>query len=145
MSVFYDCLTATQTVARGAGLVGVDVANIVIRKLPWVRGVGLPAVVISPIGDAAKWVNNTQVEVGYGVHVAVIAAGSQDLTAGHDQLLYWRQQIEDAMRADKLSAVGTVIDVTIEPSGLILSAAFRKMYDASAFVARCRSRETISA
>jgi hypothetical protein len=145
MAVYYDCLTAVKTVAQGAGLSGIDNANIVIEKLPWVRGVTMPAVIISPIGDTIRWVNNQQIEIGYGVHVVVIDASNQDLTDSHDSFMYWRQQIEDALLSDRLSAVSDVIDLLIEPSGLFIPAAFRQQYDASGFVARCVSRETVSA
>ena len=143
MAVFYDCLTAAQTVIQGIGLTGIDNDHVIVRKLPWVRGAELPAVIISPISDTLKWVNNIQAQKGYGVHIVIITAGNQDLTSGLDALQYWRDQIEDALISDKLSAVASIVNLVIEPSGLILSEAFRKQYDASAFVARCISRETI--
>ncbi len=142
MSVFYNCLTGIQTVIRNKDVSGIDDAHVIVRKLPWVRGAELPAVIISPISDTLRRVNNQQIEVGYGCHVCIVQASNQDLTTSHDAFLYWREQIEDALVANKLAAVSGVINLIIEPSGLILPQAFRKQYDVSAFVARCIARET---
>lgn len=144
MSVYYDCLTGIQTLIRDANISGIDDSSVVIRKLPWVRGVDVPCVIICPIDDTNKWVNNNEIEIGYGVHIVMVQASNQDLDSYHDTFLYWRDQIIAAIRDDKLSGVSEIINVTIEPSGLFLSQAFRRMYDASALTARCISRETIS-
>ncbi len=142
MSVFHDCLTGIETLIEGLSLTGFADANIIVQKLPWVRGIDIPCVIISPIDDPVRRVNNQQNEIGYGCHVVIVTAGNQSQTAGFDDFSDWREQIEEELRSDKLSAVSSIINITIEPSGLILSDAFRKQYDASAFVARCFSRES---
>ena len=141
MSTFYDCLTAVQTVIQGANLTGLDDDHVIIRKLPWVRGADLPAVIVSPVSDTWNRTNNEQIEVGYGCHVVIVQASNQNLTSSHDAFRRWRELAEDALVDDKLTSVSEVINVLIEPSGLILPQAFRKQYDASAFVARCIARE----
>jgi len=143
-SVFWDCLADVQTVVRDADISGLTDANVIVRKLPWVRGADIPGVIISPVDDRWRWINNTQIEVTYGIHIAIVQAGNQSQTSSHDAIIYQRQQAVDALADDRLASVDEIVDLAIEPSGLILSEAFRRQYDVSAFVARCVSRETIS-
>ena len=141
MAVWYDCMTGLQKNVKACNITAIPDANVVIRKLPWVRGATLPGVILAPVPETIQQVNNKQLEIGYGVHVLIVRAGNQNLTAGLDSINDWREAIETKLRETANPDASSVINTRIEPSGLIAPSAFLQMYDISHFVARCISRE----
>lgn len=144
-SVFDQCLTAVRNAIVALSLEGIEDADVRKQKLPWDRSKAYPGIFVCPTTERIAPATNRRNDVGYAVAIAMVRASNQNLTAGMDLFLYWRERIRQALEDQPLSGVDEIYTVTIEPGAVYLPDAFANQFDAGALVARCISREPLSA
>lgn len=144
-AILTECLNAVRDLILGLSLAGLDVDNVLVRKLPWNREAIDEGVFISPAPERYGRGTNARDDVGYGVMVSMIKKSNQDLTGSIDAFLVWRQEISKALRRGSSTlGVSEVYDLSIEPAAVYLPDAFTKQYDVGAVVVRCLSREPLT-
>lgn len=147
--VHYRCLLAVQELIIALHLPGVADASVVVQKLPWARkftdGVyPFPGVIVSPLGAETmhpEQGTNRLDDVGYPVHVSIVAADNQDLTSNLGAYLLWRESIARAFRNQPLDGVPEIIRCTVEPQQIVLPEEFTKGVFHSELLLRFVSRE----
>lgn len=151
-STHYTILEAVQTRIRALSLSGLASASVLIRKVPLARDIGsgltvaLPAVLLSSVGS--ERLNPTEGtcerdDIGYPVHVAIIAADNQDVTANHDTYLEWRRRIIKAFRNQQITISGSTNTVCqVEPGQITMAEHWRNNLWASELTIRVTMRET---
>lgn len=154
-SIHEACLLAVQERIRSLGLLLADGstplpdANVVIVKDPWItrlfgedRGLALPGIVISPVGNEQQLGGlNDLDDIGYPVFVSIVAADNQDLTTNLDVYLVWRQRIAAALRHQRLAGVASVITVNQLETSVFIPETFKQGFWVSNLEFSCVSRE----
>ena len=149
-SVYYRCLTATQTAIRNIGLSGIADASVVAKKLPLDRvkandGLSWPVILITPwkttLPPAAG--DNVNDDVIYGVLVTVIASDKQEATLEANLSVYtlWLEQIRKKFNNKLLTGVGTVWGCNVEPSKTVDFPSWMKGLWISGLLLKFTSRE----
>ena len=89
-------------------LEGILNSSILVRKLPWSRGLPLPGIIVSPRADGEVGGTGTSVDMKYTIAVAVARVSNQDLTGGLGTILLWREAISRSFREKGIvAAMGT--------------------------------------
>jgi hypothetical protein len=148
-SVHYRCLDAVRSRILLCDLDGLADASVVIRQLPSDRGFDdgtydLPGIVISQIGvenQSPGEGTNVRDDVQYPVTITILAAGNQDLVTNQEKYLKWREQINRALRNQRLTGVNEVYRVTVTPGPITSPNAHWNNYYHSQLIVRCVSRE----
>lgn len=143
-SVHYQCALAVQSTIRSMDLDSLADANVLVQKLPVYRGDGLPVVTLSthmPETMRPGAGTNIRDDVGYPVHVSLVAEGKQNLTNNHARNLLWRQRILRAFRHQRLAGVDGVWTCLVEPGPTVDASWFPAGRDVSSFVLRFINRE----
>jgi hypothetical protein len=148
-SVHYRCLDAVRSKILLCNLEDLADASVVIRQLPSDRGFDdgtydLPGIVISQIGvenQNPSEGTNIRDDVQYPVTITVLAAGNQDLVTNQEKYLKWREQINRALRNQRLTGVDEVYKVTVTPGPITSPNAAWNNYYHSQLIVRCVSRE----
>lgn len=148
-SVHFRCLEAVRARILLCDLDGLSDDSIVIRQLPSDRGFDdgtyeLPGIVISQIGvenQSPGEGTNHRDDVQYPVTITVLAGGNQDLVENQEKYLKWREQINRALRNQRLAGVGEIYRVTVTPGPIVSPNAAWNNYYHSQLIVRCVSRE----
>lgn len=148
-SVHYRCLEAVQARILLCDLQDLADASVIIRQLPSDRGFDdgeytLPGIVISQIGvenQSPSEGTNIRDDVQYPVTITILAAGNQDLVTNQQKYLKWREQINRALRNQRLTGVDEVYRVTVTPGPITSPNAAWNNYYHSQLIIRCVSRE----
>jgi hypothetical protein len=141
-AVFYQCLTAVQSVIQSLSLSGVSATDIKVWKTPWVARLNqLPGIVITPVPEKITPATNQKDDVEYGVSVAMARVSNQSQTDGMATVLKWREQISRALRYKPLTGVSEVYTVRVEPGQVFWEPAFQAQHDVGALTIRCVARE----
>ena len=148
-SVHYRCLDAVRSRILLCDLEDLDDASVIIRQLPSDRGFDdgeytLPGIVISQIGvenQSPAEGTNIRDDVQYPVTITILAAGNQDLVTSQEKYLKWREQINRALRNQRLTGVDEVYRVTVTPGPITSPNAAWNNYYHSQLIIRCVSRE----
>ena len=148
-SVHYRCLGAVQAAILLCNLEDLADASVVIRQLPSDRGFDdgtydLPGIVISQIGvenQSPSEGTNIRDDVQYPVTITILAGGNQDLVTNQEKYLKWREQINRALRNQRLTGVDEVYKVTVTPGPITSPNAAWNNYYHSQLIIRCVSRE----
>lgn len=144
-SIYRDILEAVKTKITALGLAGINAANVRVRKLDRMRGLGAPFVVVSPVSDSRQSATNRSDAVGYGVAIVVGDTSNQDLEANLDTLLGHRDKIAKAFRPvvgqSILPGAASVYDSVFESGFVVSPVAFDGQYDVQAFTIRFFTRE----
>ena len=148
-SVHYRCLDAVRSRILLCNLEDLADASVVIRQLPSDRGFDdgtydLPGIVISQIGvenqNPAEG-TNIRDDVQYPVTITILAGSNQDLVTNQEKYLKWREQINRALRNQRLTGVDEVYRVTVTPGPITSPNAHWNNYYHSQLIVRCVSRE----
>lgn len=148
-SVHYRCLDAVRSRILLCDLEDLEDASVIIRQLPSDRGFDdgeytLPGIVISQIGvenQSPTEGTNIRDDVQYPVTITILAAGNQDLVTNQEKYLKWREQINRALRNQRLTGVDEVYRVTVTPGPITSPNAAWNNYYHSQLIIRCVSRE----
>lgn len=148
-SVHYRCLDAVRARILLCNLEDLADASVVIRQLPSDRGFDdgtydLPGIVISQIGvenQSPSEGTNIRDDVQYPVTITILAGGNQDLVTNQEKYLKWREQINRALRNQRLTGVDEVYKVTVTPGPITSPNAAWNNYYHSQLIIRCVSRE----
>lgn len=148
-SVHYRCLDAVRARILLCDLEDLADASVVIRQLPSDRGFDdgtydLPGIVISQIGvenQSPSEGTNIRDDVQYPVTITILAGGNQDLVTNQEKYLKWREQINRALRNQRLTGVDEVYKVTVTPGPITSPNAAWNNYYHSQLIVRCVSRE----
>lgn len=148
-SVHYRCLEAVRARILQCQLAGLDANSVLIRKLPSDRGFDdgvyvLPGIVISQLGVESQSPGegtNIRDDVQYPVTITILASDNQDLVTNQEVYLKWREQINRALRSQRLSGVDEVYRVTVTPGPITSPNAAWNNYYHSQLIVRCVSRE----
>lgn len=148
-SVHYRCLEAVKARILLCDLQDLADASVIIRQLPSDRGFDdgeytLPGIVISQIGvenQSPSEGTNIRDDVQYPVTITILAAGNQDLVTNQEKYLKWREQINRALRNQRLTGVDEVYRVTVTPGPITSPNAAWNNYYHSQLIIRCVSRE----
>jgi hypothetical protein len=148
-SVHYRCLDAVRSKILLCNLEDLADASVVIRQLPSDRGFDdgtydLPGIVISQIGvenQNPSEGTNIRDDVQYPVTITVLAGSNQDLVTNQEKYLKWREQINRALRNQRLTGVDEVYKVTVTPGPITSPNAAWNNYYHSQLIVRCVSRE----
>jgi hypothetical protein len=147
--VHQRCLSTVQARIRALALPGLAASSVVVQKLPWARAFtdgryAFPGVIVSPLGAEtmpAEAGTNRRDDVGYPVHVSIVAADNQDLTSHLAMYLLWREKIARAFRNQPLQGVPEIIRCDVEPHRIVLPEEFIKGIFHSELLLRFVSRE----
>jgi hypothetical protein len=143
-AVMEQCLVAVQSRIQGLSLSGIANGSVVIRKVPDVKNVTMPAVFIAPLGSETVSLpagSNLRDDVGYPVFVGIVANDNQDQVENRGRNLLWRQKVRRAFHAQRLTGVAEVFTCGIETRDIIAPDWFQAMRFVSAMIVRCMSRE----
>lgn len=153
-SYHYRCLHAVRTRIGSAGLVGLDVANLVVQYTPLARDFlerspgaatvyELPGIIISPWGAEAHDPDagtNVSDEWGWPCLVTIIAAQNNDLTANLEARLKWRQQAMLACTNQRLPGLNPEqLKCVVEPQTVVDLDSFGEEFFHSSFVVRVQA------
>lgn len=152
MSVHFDILTQVKNCIQALTLNGLDVANVVVKKVPWAtkvfgtdRDLSYPGIMVCPMGVesmSATAGTNASDDVGYPVLVAIVDADNDDLDSDLENYLKWRETIMRAFRNQRLPGVLGIFTCVVEPGQIVQPEAFLRNVWHSAFTLRFFSRET---
>lgn len=148
-SVHYRCLEAVRARILLCDLADLADASVVIRQLPSDRGFDdgtydLPGIVISQIGvenQSPAEGTNVRDDVQYPVTITILAGSNQDLVTNQEKYLKWREQINRALRNQRLTGVDEVYRITVTPGPITSPNAAWNNYYHSQLIVRCVSRE----
>ena len=150
-SVYARLLLATQEAVQSLGLESLAAQSVIVRKLPVDRhlgvdgGTALPAIVITPVGEAVNAAAGTNLmdDVVYGVRLTMIDRDNQEptLVANVGRTLFWRQQISRTFRNRALAGVPEIYTAQVEPGEVVDPAAWQNNLLTSVLTLRFFSRE----
>lgn len=120
-SVHEQCLLGVVATIQGLALQlpdgsGLPDGRVYLREVPKELNVTLPCVIVSlsPDAEEAEGGTNAAEDFGYPCWVTVLAKANQELPLGlNDHRLNWRQQIRDAFRYQRPTAIEAAVSVPL--------------------------------
>lgn len=133
-------LDAVKTTLQGIGLDGIADTNIkrlnlgLVDRALKLGTLKLPAVVVSVVqgNETIVGASNQDDDIGYPSTVAIITTADYQMSeADEEKTLLWREQSIEAFQTGRLTGIGQVWKVAVEPANIV---SLRAWVDSSLFV-----------
>jgi hypothetical protein len=147
-AVYYEVLLKAQAVLQAVTFdPPLADTSILVRKLPAVRDQldVLPCLILCTAeeGETETPVASCAYDVVYPVQVTIVQKHGEDVTANHDRVLRWREQVRKAFQPTTLAGVPSVWNTEFVSNPPLDRRKLPRDYDYSSLVILFHSQELV--